>query len=178
MRNRFKLASFAPFCDQNRPKRKLDNLRILLPDSFLKRSDFQTEFEFPFSSFARSFFSLHARPVTLAHTREIYAPSSANQWRCLPCKNVFVQTLTSPGQSKFAFSDLVHGEFAPNIALSYCGKMVAWNSRTTHRSWFPDTRKFWLTGRNECLHKNIFAGEAASLIRTWWRVNLARYVPR
>ena len=143
MRNRFKLASFAPFCDQNRPKRKLDNLRILLPDSLLKRSDFQTEFEFPFSTFARSFFSLHVRPVILAHTREIYVPSSANQWRCLPCKKIFVQTLTSPGQSKFAFSDLVRGKYCGK----YCGKMVARNSRTTHRSWFPDTRKFWLTAR-------------------------------
>ena len=55
-------------------------------------------------------------------------------------KNFFVQTLiTSPGQSKFACvrksrtmccariyaTDLVRGEFAANIALSYCGKMVA-----------------------------------------------------
>ena len=126
MRNRFKLASFAPFCDQNRPKRKLDNLRILLPDSLLKRSDFQTEFEFPFSSFARSFFF-----VTCAAR---YLGIYARDLRAIKCESVTLPPLQKCFCANTHFSrsvkicacpEITNNVLCANFTQPFCHNMKA-----------------------------------------------------
>ena len=77
-RNRFELFSSSPFCNQNRNKRKLDNVRIRSPVRILRRNDFQTEFELFFRCFRRDFFSSHLWPVTLANTRHILRAIHSN----------------------------------------------------------------------------------------------------
>ena len=97
--NSFERSTCSPLCNQIRIKWNLDNFGTHLPVRIPRKNNFEPAFELPFRSFARWSFSQQLRPVTLAQTSQIYAPSRAKCRLSLPRKDVFARqpwTVTAP----------------------------------------------------------------------------------